>query len=40
MTKGVVIKLYGDQQSDGAIADSMTRAVDAQSIEKKKKKMM
>ena len=33
MTKGVVIKLYGDQQIAGAIADGMTRALDAQSIE-------
>lgn len=33
MTRGVVIKLYGDQQIAGAIADGMTRALDAQSIE-------
>lgn len=33
MTKGVVIKLYGDQQIAGAIADGMTKALDAQSVE-------
>ena len=33
MTRGVVIKLYGDQQIAGAIADGMTQALDAQSVE-------
>lgn len=32
MTRGVVIKLYGDQQIAGAIADGMTQALDAQSM--------
>ena len=32
MTRGVVIKLYGDQQIAGAIADGMAQALDAQSI--------
>lgn len=33
MNMGVVIKLYGDQQIAGAIADGMTHALDAQSVE-------
>lgn len=32
MTRGVVIKLYGDQQIAGAIADGMTKALEADSI--------
>lgn len=33
MRQGVVVKLYGDRQIAGAIADGMSRALDAQSIE-------
>lgn len=33
MTRGVVIKLYGDQQIAGAIADGMEQALDADSIQ-------
>ena len=32
MTRGVVIKLYGDQQIAGAIADGMAQALDAQNM--------
>lgn len=33
MQRGVVIKLFGDQQIAGAIADGMSQALDAQSVE-------
>ena len=33
MNRGVVIKMYGDQQIAGAIADGMTQVLDAQSVE-------
>ena len=33
MSRGVVIKLYGDQHIAGAIADGMTKALDAERIE-------
>lgn len=33
MNRGVVIKMYGDQQIAGAIADGMAQALDAQSVE-------
>lgn len=33
MTRGVVIKLYGDEQIAGAIADGMTQALEADSIQ-------
>lgn len=33
MQRGVVIKMYGDEQIAGAIADGMTKALDAECIE-------
>ena len=33
MTRGVVIKLYGDEQIAGAIADGMTQVLEADSIQ-------
>ena len=39
MTRGVVIKMYGDEQIAGAIADGMAQALDAQSMEIVKKEI-
>lgn len=33
MTRGVVIKMYGDQKIAGTIADGMIKALDARSME-------
>lgn len=39
MQRGVIIKMYGDEQIAGAIADGMTKALDAQSMEIVKKEI-